>query len=112
MDTSTYDQIHMSAEALGDSKGYLVNDALIRVEFYGDEPVGIELPQTVDLLVKETVPGHQGRDGQRPGEAGDARDRPGRVKCRPSSTKATGFASTRKPANTSRAPERDRDPSS
>jgi elongation factor P len=60
MDTSTYDQIHMSAEVLGDAMGYLVNDALIKVEFYGDEPVGIELPATVDLLVKETVPGIKG----------------------------------------------------
>ena len=60
MDTSSYEQIHISAEALGDSKDYLVADALIRVEFYGDEPVGIELPQTVDLVVKETVPGIKG----------------------------------------------------
>jgi len=60
MDTSTYEQIHISQEALGDSKSYLVADAVIRVEFYETEPVGIELPQTVDLLVKETVPGIKG----------------------------------------------------
>jgi elongation factor P len=60
MDTSTYDQIHMSSEVLGDATGYLMPDSLIRVEFYGEEPVGIELPQTVDLLVKETVPGIKG----------------------------------------------------
>jgi elongation factor P len=60
MDTSTYEQIHISAEALGDSKNYLVADSIIRVEFYNEEPVGIELPQTVDLVVKETVPGIKG----------------------------------------------------
>jgi len=60
MDTSSYEQINISAEALGDSKDYLVADATIRVEFYGEEPVGIELPQTVDLVVKETVPGIKG----------------------------------------------------
>src|SRR3974390_509004 len=60
MDTSTYEQIHISQEAMGDSKHYLVADAIIRVEFYGSEPVGIELPQTVDLVVKETVPGIKG----------------------------------------------------
>jgi elongation factor P len=60
MDTSSYEQIHISKEALGDSTGYLVADAIIRVEFYGDEPVGIELAPTVDLLVKETVPGIKG----------------------------------------------------
>ena len=35
-------------------------DAMIRVEFYDVEPVGIELPPTVDLVVKETVPGIKG----------------------------------------------------
>ncbi|HEX4347173.1 MAG TPA: elongation factor P [Vicinamibacterales bacterium] len=60
MDTSTFEQIHITAEALGDSKGYLITDSVIRVEFYGDEAVGIELPPTVDLVVKETVPGIKG----------------------------------------------------
>ena len=60
MDTSTYEQIHISHEALGDSKNYLVPEAIIRVEFYDVEPVGIELSPTVDLLVKETVPGIKG----------------------------------------------------
>jgi elongation factor P len=60
MDTSTYDQIQISAEALGDSKDYLIADSIIRVEFYDVEPVGIELPPTVDLLVKNTVPGIKG----------------------------------------------------
>src|SRR5262249_6718248 len=60
MDTATYEQIHISAEAMGDSKDYLIPDAIIRVEFYDVEPVGIELPQTVDLIVKETVPGIKG----------------------------------------------------
>jgi len=60
MDTSTYEQIHISAEAMGDSKDYIIPDAIIRVEFYDVEPVGIELPPTVDLVVKETVPGIKG----------------------------------------------------
>ena len=60
MDTSNYEQIHISAEALGDSKDDLTPDKTIRVEFYDVEPVGIELPPTVDLRVKETVPGIKG----------------------------------------------------
>ncbi len=60
MDTSNYEQIHISAEALGDSKDYLIPDMTIRVEFYETEPVGIELPATVDLVVKQTVPGIKG----------------------------------------------------
>ena len=60
MDTTSYDQIHISAEALGDSVSYLKPEMTIQVEFYGSEPVGIELPQTVDLTVLETVPGIKG----------------------------------------------------
>jgi len=60
MNTSTYEQVHIDREVLGDSVNYLIPDSLIKVEFYGEEPVGIDLPATVDLLVKETVPGIKG----------------------------------------------------
>ena len=60
MDTSSYEQIHISSEALGDSINYLKPEMTIQVEFYGEEPVGIELPQTVDLKVLDTVPGIKG----------------------------------------------------
>jgi elongation factor P len=60
MDTSSYEQLHIDAEALGDNVNYLIPDALIKVEFYGSEPVGIELPQTVDLTVEDTAPGIKG----------------------------------------------------
>jgi elongation factor P len=60
MDTESYEQIHMSAEVLGDAVNYIIPDAVIAVEFYGSEPVGIELPVTVDLKVTDTVPGIKG----------------------------------------------------
>lgn len=60
MDMHSYEQIHISDETLGDSVSYLVPDMVIQVEFYGSEPVGIELPQTVDLKVKETTPAIKG----------------------------------------------------
>jgi elongation factor P len=60
MDTSTFEQLHIGSEALGDSVNYIIPDAIITVEFYGSEPVGIELPQTVDLTVEDTVPGIKG----------------------------------------------------
>src|SRR5207244_13439206 len=48
------------SEALGESVNYLKPEMTIQVEFYGTEPVGIELPQTVDLKVLDTVPGIKG----------------------------------------------------
>ena len=60
MDTTSYEQLHIPGEVLGDSVNYIIPDALITVDFYGSEPVGIELPQTVDLKVEDTVPGIKG----------------------------------------------------
>jgi elongation factor P len=60
MDTSTYEQVHLPIDILGDSALYLLPDSLISVEFYEIEPVGIHLPQTLDLKVKDTVPGIKG----------------------------------------------------
>jgi len=60
MDTVSFDQIHITSEALGDSVNYLKAEMTISVEFYGTEPVGIELPQTVDLKVTDTAPGIKG----------------------------------------------------
>ena len=60
MDTSTYEQIHLDAEVLGDNASYILPEMVITMEFYGEEPVGIELPVTVDLTVEDTAPGIKG----------------------------------------------------
>jgi elongation factor P len=60
MDTATFDQTHISSEALGDAVSYLKPEMTINVEFYGSEPVGVELPVTVDLKVTDTAPGIKG----------------------------------------------------
>ena len=60
MDTESYEQLHISEEALGEAVNYIVPDSVINVEFYGSEPVGIELPVTVDLKVEDTAPGIKG----------------------------------------------------
>ena len=78
MDTSNYEQISLTGEALGDNTGYLLPESTIRVEFYEGAPVGIELPRDRRSEGAGHGAGHQGRDGQRAGEAGDARNRPGR----------------------------------
>ena len=60
MDTSTYEQVHLTQETLGDQALYLLPEALIRIDLYEGQPVGIELPPTVDLKVVDTVPGIKG----------------------------------------------------
>ena len=51
MDTETFEQIALSAETLGDAMQYLSDNQAIEVEFYGNEPLGVTLPTTVDLKV-------------------------------------------------------------
>jgi elongation factor P len=60
MDTTTYEQFQLSAEALGDAVNYLIPEGLVQIEFHGAEPVGVELPLTVDLKVQDTAPGIKG----------------------------------------------------
>src|ERR1017187_8438190 len=60
MDTSTYEQVHLSREELGENALYLLAEALINVEFYEGTPMGVELPPTVDLKVVDTSPGIKG----------------------------------------------------
>jgi elongation factor P len=60
MNTLSYEQVHISREVLGESAPYLLPEMLITVEFYDVEPVGIELPPTVDLKVADTSPGIKG----------------------------------------------------
>jgi len=60
MDTSTYEQVHLTVETLGEQASFLLPEALIRVDMFEGQPVGIELPQTVDLKVADTVPGIKG----------------------------------------------------
>src|SRR5687768_18499167 len=60
MDATTYDQVQLRAELLGDLVGFLKPEMNIQVEFYGENPIGIEMPQTVDLKVVSTMPGIKG----------------------------------------------------
>jgi len=60
MDTSSYEQVHISQETLGDQALYLLPEAVIHVDLFEGQPVGIELPLTVDLKVVDAVPGIKG----------------------------------------------------
>jgi elongation factor P len=60
MDTSTYDQLHVSPATLGAAASYLVETASAILQMYGDEVVAVEIPAAVELSVSETEPGVQG----------------------------------------------------
>jgi len=57
MNTESYEQTHLKRDTRGDAVEFLTPNLQIKVEFYDNKPVGIELPQTVELTVVETEPG-------------------------------------------------------
>lgn len=60
MNTSTYEQIRLHKDVLGDRALYLIPDGILKVEFFEGNPIDIALPATVDLKVVETEPGIKG----------------------------------------------------
>ena len=60
MDQESYDQIGLSAAQLGDTVNYLKDGMVIQVSFYESEPVDVEPPINVELVIVETDPGFRG----------------------------------------------------
>lgn len=56
MNSETYEQIEMDKEMMGDAIHYLLPNTKVEVTFYEGNPIGIELPSTVDLKVIEADP--------------------------------------------------------
>jgi elongation factor P len=60
MNTSTYEQIHLPKDVVGDRAQYMMPDVILKIDFYEGRPIDISLPATVDLKVVETEPGIKG----------------------------------------------------
>jgi elongation factor P len=53
MDTQTFEQPAVHKDTLGDAVGYLKENMEVKLTFYENEPIDIELPTSVDLLVTQ-----------------------------------------------------------
>jgi elongation factor P len=60
MDTESYEQFSMAAEALGDTASYLADGMMLERTTYESETIGVELPVMVELRVADTEPGYAG----------------------------------------------------
>jgi elongation factor P len=56
MNTESFEQIALSADVLGEAVHYLVGNIHLKVEFFEGKPIGVILPDTVDLKVVDTEP--------------------------------------------------------
>lgn len=60
MNLETYETIRLEAEAIGDGVGFLMPNIVIKVEMYDGRPVGVTLPNSVDMKVVTTEPSLRG----------------------------------------------------
>jgi elongation factor P len=60
MDTSSYDQVSVSENVVGDASHFMLENQNAIVAMYEGEPLYVELPASVELLVEYTEPGLQG----------------------------------------------------
>lgn len=60
MNTETYEQIEIDGSVIKDELNYLLENMIVSVITYEGEVIGLELPKTVELTVKETEPGIKG----------------------------------------------------
>lgn len=60
MDNASYEQIYLTAEQLGDGKDFLQDNLNLKVIYYKDQPITVDLPTFVELTVEHTEPGVKG----------------------------------------------------
>lgn len=60
MDMETFDQVALDDSSVGDAMKFIKENDTVDLLTYGDEPIDIELPTSVNLKVVDTDPGLKG----------------------------------------------------
>src|SRR5690606_161042 len=60
MDLADYDQLTVPAAVVGDAKNFMLENQHVMIAVYEGEPLYVELPANVVLMVTQTDPGLQG----------------------------------------------------
>ncbi len=60
MDSKTYDQIPILDDVIGDNAKFLLENAEVDVLFWKGNPVSIELPSFVEIIITQSDPGVKG----------------------------------------------------
>jgi elongation factor P len=60
MDSTTYDQIHLGEDIVGDASHFMLDNQDVIVSMHESTPLFIELPASVELTIEYTEPGVQG----------------------------------------------------
>ncbi len=60
MDTTSYDQMHITQAQIGDNRFYLLDGTMVDVLLFEGKPIGVTPPTFVVLKVVQTDPGFKG----------------------------------------------------
>ena len=64
MDMSSYEQLTVAEEVLGDAVGYLTENLELEIVLFNQRVIAVELPTTVELTVTDTAPVIKGATAQ------------------------------------------------
>lgn len=60
MDQESFETMTLSSDKLGDAMDFLLEGAIIKIDKFNGNPIGVQLPQQVELTVSYTEPGVRG----------------------------------------------------
>lgn len=60
MDNQTYEQIALTQESLGEGRKYLKENMGVKILFYNEKAIGVDVPMFVELKIIKTDPGVRG----------------------------------------------------
>ena len=60
MDTTSFDQVTLTIEELGDNRYFIIENGMVKVTFFEGKPVAIEVETFVELQITETQPNIKG----------------------------------------------------
>jgi elongation factor P len=60
MDNDTYEQFSLLREQLGADSNFLQENVEVKILFHNGQPIGVELPFFVELMIVQTEPGVKG----------------------------------------------------
>ncbi len=68
MDTTTYEQIGLTKDQVGDAAKWIVDGMNVNMLFHNGKPIGVEAPAVVELKIVETPPNFKGdsQGGKKP----------------------------------------------
>ena len=60
MDTSSFEQVALTADAVGDASQWLTGNLPVSMLFHNNKPISLDLPNFVELQITDTEPGVKG----------------------------------------------------